>query len=190
MQRRKFVVGLGSLATGSAAVLGTSAFETQDAERSAKAKVKNDRNGQIQLLSLDESYARPVGNGTNGRTLSVKARLQNDDALTDYGPIFEIGNNGGVAGDREDYEVYITVDSNLFSTNEGEDGNRIVRFDHSGGQLNTTDNGRPSSPPVLSPGSSVDVSMTLDTRGLKNTAPSGSDGFKLFKQMTVVAEEV
>jgi hypothetical protein len=31
---------------------------------------------------------------------------------------------------------------------------------------------------------------TLDTRGLKNIAPSGTGSFKLFKQITVVAEEV
>lgn len=124
------------------------------------------------------------------RTLSIKADLQNADALTDYGPIFQIGNSGKNAGDKQDYEVYITVDSNQFSTNEGENGNRIVRFDHSGGQLNTTDNTKPKSPPVLSSGGSVDVSMTLDTRGLKNIAPSGTGSFKLFKQMTVVAEEV
>lgn len=190
MQRRKFLIGFGSLVAGGAAATSTGAFESQEMERSARAKVQNDRNGQITLLPLDEAYARPVGVGTNTRTLSVKADLQNDDALTEYGPIFSIGNNGNVAGDQEDYEVYATVDSNTFSTNEGQDGNRIVQFDHSDGQLNTTDNTKPSSAPVLSPGGSVDISMTLDTRGLKNIAPGGTESFKLFKQMTIITTEV
>jgi hypothetical protein len=188
MQRRKFIVGLGSLAAGSAAAVGTGAFETQDAVRSARAKVRNDNNGQIQLVSLDDDYARPVGVGTNPRTISIKADLQNDDALTEYGPIFQIGNNGGVAGDQEDYEVYIAVQSNSFDTNEGENGNRIVQFDHSGGPLNRPNNTRPGNPPVLSPGETVDVSMTLDTRGLKNVSLPGNG--KLFKSITIVANEV
>jgi hypothetical protein len=190
MQRRKFLIGVGALATGATAAVGSGAFESQDTVRSARARVQNDNNAQIQLVSLDDDYARPVGTGTNGRTLSLKADLQNDDALTDYGPIFQIGNNGGVAGDQEDYEVYITVQSDLFSTNEDEDGNRIVQFDGPSGQLNTTDNTKPGSAPVLDDGESVDVSMTLDTRGLKNIAPSGSNSFKLFKSITVVANEV
>lgn len=186
MKRRKFVVGLGSLAVGGAVATGTSAFESQEAERSARAKVKGDRNAAIQLIPIDDSYAQ-IG-GTNSRTLEIKVDLQNDDALTDYGPLFEIGNRGIPANDGEDYEVYITVDSNRFSTNE-DGGDRIVKFDRSpgGGQLNTTDNTKPGTAPVLSPGESVNVSMTLDTRGI---GPSGSGDYKLFKQMTIVANEV
>jgi hypothetical protein len=190
MQRRKYLVAIGSIAAGGAAAMGTGAFKTQEAERSARAKVQNDEKAQIQLISLDEDYARPVGTGTNNRTLSIKADLQNDDALTDYGPIFQIGNSNSVAGDKEDYEVYITVQSNLFTKNEDNKGDRIVQFDHPGGALNRPNNQKPGNPPVLSPGDTVDVSMTLDTRDLKNIAPSGSGSFKLFKQITIVANEV
>jgi hypothetical protein len=189
VKRRKVLIGAGSLLAGGAAATGTGAFVTQDMERGARAKVQNDLNGQITLTALDDDYARQ-NNGPNVRALSVKADLQNTDALTDYGPIFEIGNNGGVAGDQEDYKVYITVQSDRFTDNKGEDGNRIVRFDWSGGQLNTTDNTEPSNAPTLNPGGSIDVSMTLDTRGLKNVKASGTDSYKLFKQITIVAEEV
>lgn len=188
MQRRKFLIGVGSLAAGSSVAVGTGAFESQNAERSARAKVKSDQNAAIKLVPIDDSYAQ-VG-GSNGRTLSIKADLQNDDAWTDYGPLFQIGNNGGSANDQEDYEVYITVQSNLFTTNEDGKGDRIVQFDHSGGQMNTKDNTKPGNAPVLGPGDTVDVSMTLDTRDLKNIAPSGSGDYKLFKQITIVANEV
>jgi hypothetical protein len=42
MKRRKFVVGLGSLAAGGAAAMGTGAFTTGEAPRSATVRVSND----------------------------------------------------------------------------------------------------------------------------------------------------
>jgi len=42
VKRRKFVVGLGSLAAGGAAAMGTGAFTTGEVPRSAKVRVSND----------------------------------------------------------------------------------------------------------------------------------------------------
>jgi hypothetical protein len=62
----------------------TAALESQETVRSARAKVQNDNNGQIQLFSPEDDYDRPVGVGTNARTISIGGDLQNDDTLTDY----------------------------------------------------------------------------------------------------------
>ena len=198
MERRKFMIGIGSLAAGGAAAMGTGAFETQEANRQLRVKVKRDQNGAIQLLPIGD-FAQE--GGTNARTLSLKFDQQNDDALTEYGPQFRIGNKGGNAQPNEDFEVWITVELGntvQSSENKGEDGNRIVALDTTGGkQLNNVTNSKPSNPEVLGQGNSVDVEVTVDTRGLKNHKPSVSydgddsnDDYVLIKQMTIHTERV
>ena len=54
MQRRKFVVGLGALASGSAAAVGTGAFTSVEADRQVDVQVASDANA---YLSLDNSGA-------------------------------------------------------------------------------------------------------------------------------------
>jgi hypothetical protein len=194
MKRRKFVVGLGSLAAGGAAAMGTGAFESQEAVRQGRVKVKNDENAAIQLTPIGD-YAS-IG-GTNGRTLQVKFDLQNDRAFTEYGEQFRIGNRNNPANPDEDYEVWITVQSDVFDRNEGiaqsggQPTDRIVALDTDGGQqLNNVTNSKPSSPPVIGPGDSVDVEVTVDTRDLKNLRPNYSSDFVLVKSMTVHTERV
>jgi hypothetical protein len=47
--RRKFLIGMGSLAASGAAAMGTGAFTTMNAERNASINVVNDANGLITL---------------------------------------------------------------------------------------------------------------------------------------------
>jgi len=49
MQRRKFLIGAGSLAAGSAATLGTGAFSSGSIKRGMKAHVANDTNAYVKL---------------------------------------------------------------------------------------------------------------------------------------------
>jgi hypothetical protein len=58
MERRKFMIGIGSLAAGSAAATGTGAFSAMSASRSANIDVVNDSNG---LIGLE------VGGSADGR---------------------------------------------------------------------------------------------------------------------------
>jgi hypothetical protein len=186
MRRRKLLAGLGSLAAGGAAVMGTGAFANQEAVRGSKVKLKNDRNAAIKLIPTGD-YAQ-IG-GTNGRTLSLKFRLQNDDALTEYGEQFKIGNREQPSNPDEDYETWITLSLNELSSNEDNNGDRIIAFDTGDGdQLNNVTNSKPSSPPVIGPGDSVDVAVTIDTRYLKNQGLSYGDSEKLVNTMTVHTE--
>ena len=65
MERRKFVVGLGALATGSAAATGTGAFTSATVNgREADIAVTNDSNGQIGLHANDDiSHVYENGDG-------------------------------------------------------------------------------------------------------------------------------
>jgi len=101
--RRKFIAGLGALATGSAAAMGTGAFTSVSAERTAKINVAGD---SAALLSLDagsgsnSAYATETGNG------EVRVELDgSDDVYSDAGGVnadattkiletFEVKNQG------------------------------------------------------------------------------------------------
>ena len=55
MERRKFVIGMGALATGSSAAVGTGAFDSMSAERGATINVVDDSNGLIALSDKTDS---------------------------------------------------------------------------------------------------------------------------------------
>jgi hypothetical protein len=196
MQRRKLLAGLGSLAAGGAAVMGTGAFANQEAVRSTKVEVQNDQNAAIQLTPIGD-YAS-IGSSASGRVLSLKIQNQNDRAITEYGEQFSIANEGGVEEPKnEDFEVWITVESDVFDRNEGnaqsggQPTTRIVAFDTDDGkQLNNVTNSKPANPLVLGEGESEDVELTVNTRDLKNIRPSGSDSFQLLKSITVHTDRV
>ncbi|GAA0514285.1 DUF1102 domain-containing protein [Halorubrum aquaticum] len=54
MERRKFIIGAGALATGSSAAVGTGALSSQSSTRSVSAAVVNDNNGLVGL-NIDDS---------------------------------------------------------------------------------------------------------------------------------------
>lgn len=190
------LIGLGSLAAGGAAVTGTGAFADQEAVRSAKVEVQNDQNAAIQLTPTGD-YAS-IGSSASGRVLSLKIQNQNDRAITEYGEQFSIKNEGGVEEPKnEEFEVWITVESDEFDRNEGNAQNggqpttRIIAFDTDDGkQLNNVTNSKPASPLVLGEGDSEDIELTVNTLDLKNIRPSGSESFQLLKSVTVHTERV
>jgi len=95
MERRKFVVGLGSLAAGGAAAMGTGAFASVEATRSVNVKVAGDESAYLGL-SAESPYAQVNGkqlalnfddNGNDGKGV-------NADAVTTFDGVFEMENNG------------------------------------------------------------------------------------------------
>jgi len=104
MQRRKFVIGLGSLAAGGAAATGTGAFTSVEAERTVKVGVADDADALL-ALKPDE--------GPNGDY----AQKTQDDALR---LIFSNNGNdieGGGAGINEQAEF--RADRVFTVTNQG-----------------------------------------------------------------------
>ena len=102
MERRKFVIGLGSLAAGGAAAMGSGAFTSVEADRSIEVDVADDADAFLALEGKDT----PNGNeyveddGTDG-TLSldfseteIGGEGLNQDADTIIRDLFEIKNQG------------------------------------------------------------------------------------------------
>jgi len=100
MKRRRFLVGAGSLAAGSAATLGTGAFSSGSIERGMKAHVANDTNAYVQLtrcggakhityrngrLVLDFTNATPP---SNNKDYSTSATGLNDEAVSCFNRVF------------------------------------------------------------------------------------------------------
>jgi len=95
MQRRKFLIGAGSLAAGGAAVVGTGAFASVEATRTVNVSVVGDESA---YLGLNETspYAEVSGNqlvltfannGNGGEGVNV-------DSVTTFDGVFEMTNNG------------------------------------------------------------------------------------------------
>ncbi|WP_147435594.1 hypothetical protein [Halobellus sp. Atlit-38R] len=111
MQRRKFVVGLGSLAAGGAAAMGTGAFASVRAERTINVDTAGDASAYLAIDASGSVYAAQTGNtvelqfdgsngGQNGDGLNARAdtvfanvlRVENQGTNTIR---LELGNDDG-----------------------------------------------------------------------------------------------
>jgi hypothetical protein len=118
MRRRKYLIGMGSLAAGGAAAVGTGAFTSVSAERTVSVAVAGDSNAYLSLqptderaslnngeleLAFDESNAGALGLNPNSRS-----------AFTDLFKIQNQGDNPAYVGvGLKESDVYIdTTQSN------------------------------------------------------------------------------
>jgi hypothetical protein len=95
MQRRKFIAGVGSLAAGAAAVTGTGAFTSVQAQRAVDVQVASDANAYLSLQATGDRAKTDGGqlkldlaSSNNG------AQGLNPDARTAFTDIFTIRNQG------------------------------------------------------------------------------------------------
>jgi hypothetical protein len=95
MQRRKFLIGMGSLAAGGAAAMGTGAFASVEATRSVNVNVADDANAYLGLHDTS-AYAEKSGkqlvlnfddNGNGGMGI-------NADSVSTFDGVFKMTNNG------------------------------------------------------------------------------------------------
>lgn len=94
MQRRKFVAGLGSLAAGAAATIGTGAFERaqiNDRTFQATVRVDNHTNQLLRLVTGNSPYATLDGDGK----LLVDIDALAQDSEYELSDLFRVQNNGG-----------------------------------------------------------------------------------------------
>lgn len=98
MERRKFLIGAGSLAAGSAAAIGTGAFSNVMADRHITVAVAEDSNAYLAFQNPDQPYASynshniiefdfASDNGNGGMGL-------NEEASTRFNDLFDIKNQG------------------------------------------------------------------------------------------------
>jgi hypothetical protein len=103
MERRKFLIGAGSLAAGSAAAMGTGAFTSVQANRDINVAVADDANALLALEPTDgenADYTVVNDDGTLGIDISdgnptgPEGSGVNNDARTIIRDVFKITNKG------------------------------------------------------------------------------------------------
>jgi len=100
MQRRKFVIGMGALASGAAAAVGTGAFSSVEANRDVSVELAGDADAYLALTAERDDIISDVG---DDETLDIDLGSQetdeggtgfNDDAVTEIDGVFKIENQG------------------------------------------------------------------------------------------------
>jgi hypothetical protein len=100
MERRKFVVGLGALASGSAAAVGTGAFTSVEANRTVNVNVADDTNAYVGLRATSDPNGQfASGSGSDEMIVDFDDSDNggsgvNPDAETVFEEVFQIENQG------------------------------------------------------------------------------------------------
>lgn len=171
MERRKFVVGLGSLAAGGAAAMGTGAFSRVSSERTMSVQAVKDDDAYLGLKETDspnESYVdfdddnhlriRLDGdNKTEGGGIGV-----NSDSTTVVKDLFKIVNQG-------------KQKIHLFVYKIGPNPGRAALF--------ISDASTPCWDYTLDVGDSINIGLLTYTHGLK----AKEDGTQLLNQLYICA---
>ncbi|SDR38827.1 hypothetical protein [Natronobacterium texcoconense] len=144
MQRRKFVIGLGALASGTAAAVGTGAFTSVEADRDASIEVTSDSSAYLQISAADTDNGDEYAGEADDGTFEITIDELNPEAETVIDDVFVVENQGsqsvGVQADVQgDNADAVTLDPDL------EDGWE-----------------------TLGVGESTTVGLTIDTSGLSD----------------------
>jgi len=165
MQRRKFMVGLGSLAAGGAAAMGTGAFsEMNSGERSVTVQVVQDRDSFLALVPNDKGsnkhgqFAEQNDEGkleinVDNSNMSHNGHGVNPDSEYYLDNVFNIRNKADRDESRPDHRIWISSNT----------ANRVDFYwganpsDSAEGSNNQT---------TLAAGKQRDVGMYIDATGL------------------------
>jgi len=157
MNRRNVLIGLGAVAAGGGAALGTGAFSSVEAERTMTVSFSNDSTAEL-TLNPTSTYASTgtTDDSPNGAdTLSISLSNLNDSAKSTFSGVFEITNNDSTGADH-DIQVLSSGDI---------DGTVIDFQDASGTSL--VDSGQ-----TLINGNTISVTIVIDTTGGTSIANS------------------
>jgi hypothetical protein len=105
MNRRQALIGIGSLAVGSGAALGSGAFTSVEANRDVTLQTSGDSSAYLSLVGDDE-YISNDGTGDSVLTIDLGAGTPgsgfNNDAITEVAGIVEISNS---AADSSSFDI-------------------------------------------------------------------------------------
>lgn len=134
MQRRKFMIGMGALTSGTIAAVGTGAYSRVQSDRDAVIQIANDEDAYLGLspletpnsenyVELDENGHLAIDVGDNGEGAGV-----NSNSRTEFDGMFEVTNQGT---DEATISMEISMDADDDRAIEfyDEDGNAIARSD-------------------------------------------------------------
>jgi len=110
VKRRNVLIGLGSLITGSGAMLGTGAFGSVRAERSVSVNTAGDAKALLRIEPTDQGKSVITDNSDTGPlTIDLGAKRGfNQSALTTISPLLRITNT---AADKSSTRVKLTSES-------------------------------------------------------------------------------
>lgn len=177
--RRDMLLGAGALVAGGGAVLGTGAFTSVQAERTASVETASDENALLSFAPND-TYGGNAGEyitESDINTMEMSFEAVNRNAVTRFENLFTVGNQG-----TQEIELWVDVDHGVQGTDpiwgNGYDNNGPMdilygdEYDPTasgqgdsdsivGGNRNQTPN---PNLPTLGPGDSVDLTVIIDTR--------------------------
>ena len=188
MERRKFVIGMGALATGTAAAVSSGAFTSVDAERDLEIDVVQDNDALLAMgptehpnsaYLVEDGTGDPVDDGYTGGTIAVglddvAGEGVNNEAITYILDIFYLRNQGT-------QDVWVDVNGISPNGNLDSGGNTRMMY-RLKGDADTNAGSQYAHPeygsgvyhfgnsenrnPVLSPGDEIWVGIRLDTRAV------------------------
>jgi len=180
MERRKFIIGAGALATGSAAAVGTGAFSSAVAERTVTIETAGDDDsllGFSENENFDGDQGKYVGT-TDIDTLELTLEDIPRDAVMQFDDLIEVTNRGS-----QDITLFVNVDAGepdedpIWGNGYDNDGPLDILYGSDydsdadgqgdsdsivGGNTNQLPN---NDPPVLGSGDSATLTVVVDTRG-------------------------
>ncbi len=142
MKRRKLLAGLGSLAAGGAAAMGTNAFAVEAFDRDARGEIVNDADAYLSL----EPGQYSTTNTSDGE-LDINLDRLNQNARTVLEDVFYIRNTGSGS---------VVVSVNDVTGKQGETINGAPVTSGGGGDLI-------NNPPTLTPGDRIGVGIDITT---------------------------
>lgn len=159
MQRRKFVLGLGSLTAGGAAAVGSGAFTTAEATRDVAVEVADDSTGYLALQASggpNGKFASQASDGTIGLNFSGSGNGGSGvgtNSVYNFDNVFTITNQGTQT-------IYVWVN---FSGSTFDDSSVYL---YPNGSRDTKLNDGNNSVLTLSPGEGADIGVHVDTESI------------------------
>jgi hypothetical protein len=157
MNRRNVLIGIGTAAAGSGAVLGSGALTSVSANRTLSITTVDDDTASTNVqLSADSSLVTNTGSGNNGQSqLEISLDNLNDDATTTLDPAFTVTNN---VGDGVGVKVTSSIGGVTLETESS--GQTITSFPSGSGDDHNLDDGGSVSVVV-----EVDTATATDASG-------------------------
>ncbi|WP_247731177.1 DUF1102 domain-containing protein [Halovivax limisalsi] len=134
MQRRKFIIGTGALATATAAAVGTGAFSSVTAARNIDVAVADDASAYLKLKGTDSHYVVDDGDGgtlaidmSDSNPTNAGGTGVNPNAVTEFDDLFVVANHGtqpvsvGISKSGQHPDAVTFEDSNGNSLSNGID---------------------------------------------------------------------
>lgn len=156
MNRRNVLIGIGTAAAGSGAILGSGALTSVSAERTLSVETVDDSDTSANVqLSADSPLVTNTGSGNNGQALlEISLDSLNDGATTTLDPAFTITNNIG-----EGAGVQVTSSYSGLTIESASNGDDLTSFPGSNGADHNLDDG-----------TSVSVVLEIDTSSISDDA--------------------